>query len=371
MPHFYGYPGQSYNYDEDHDGTIDSVLTVDEDLFYSAFEDMKTKRERGETYIMPSGTWAEETDAFQEFFIGKAVEEIEEFYALYCSDINGKPLKIVDASSAEDIAKYEALTDEEKAMLDNLTASASMSLNDAHGSILNAIINAYEVKEPIAVETVAAQGMGITFNGRPIGGGKEDAEGYKTYGFEEAFVSTLFDAEGRIVDIQIDQYELTTPNGAGAGQTHFSGWPGQEYTIDADHNKEVEGFFTITEESLAEEATLWISKSDRGDDYMIPAGSWQSQANFYEDLFKGMTIEEVKEWQATYCSDEVGKPLVITDKSSEADIAKYEALTDEQKAELDDIVAGASISLSDWFGHILQAMEKSYEYRVEVDITVG
>ena len=39
----------------------------------------------------------------------------------------------------EDKAKYDALTEEEKAMLADVTSTATMSLNDSHGDILAAI----------------------------------------------------------------------------------------------------------------------------------------------------------------------------------------------------------------------------------------
>ena len=70
--------------------------------------------------------------------MGKTVDEVEEWFEKYCSDLNGRPLK--DGSDKEeDKAKYDALTEEEKAMLADVTASATMSLNDSHGDILAAI----------------------------------------------------------------------------------------------------------------------------------------------------------------------------------------------------------------------------------------
>jgi len=76
------------------------------------------------------------------------VDEIEEWFDKYTSDRNGRPLK--DGSEdAEDKAKYDALSDEEKAMLADVTASATMSLNDAHGDIIKAIRASYENREVI------------------------------------------------------------------------------------------------------------------------------------------------------------------------------------------------------------------------------
>ena len=44
-----------------------------------------------------------------------------------------------DARSRTDKAKYDALTEEEKAMLADVTSTATMSLQDSHGDILAAI----------------------------------------------------------------------------------------------------------------------------------------------------------------------------------------------------------------------------------------
>ena len=77
-------------------------------------------------------------DKFQEIFVGMTVDEVEDWFAKYCSDLNGRPLK--DGSDKEeDKAKYDALTDEEKAMLADVTTAATMSLQDGHGDILAAI----------------------------------------------------------------------------------------------------------------------------------------------------------------------------------------------------------------------------------------
>jgi hypothetical protein len=107
-----------------------------------------TKRARGKDYKMGISTWTEQMDGFEETFIGMTVDEIEEWFDKYTSDRNGRPLK--DGSEdAEDKAKYDALSDEEKAMLADVTASATMSLNDAHGDIIKAIRASYENREVI------------------------------------------------------------------------------------------------------------------------------------------------------------------------------------------------------------------------------
>ena len=77
-------------------------------------------------------------DRFQEEFIGMTVDEVEDWSYKYISDVNGRPLK-AESNNEEDQAKYEALTDEEKEMLADLTSRATMSLRDSHGDIKEAI----------------------------------------------------------------------------------------------------------------------------------------------------------------------------------------------------------------------------------------
>ena len=77
-------------------------------------------------------------DRFQQLFAGKSVAEINEWFATYCSDRNGRPLK-AGSSNEQDAAKYDALSDEDKTMLADVTAGATMSLNDGHGNLLAAL----------------------------------------------------------------------------------------------------------------------------------------------------------------------------------------------------------------------------------------
>ncbi len=149
MPQFGGFPGQGgYNWDENKDGTVDQKLPDTDEQFLADIEGWRSKRQRGDSYRMNSGTWSEEMDAFQRLFIGKTVDEIDQWFKAYCSDVNGRPL-VKDSANEQDAQKYEALTDQDKAMLADVTSSATMSLNDGHGNILSAIRNAYEARRPI------------------------------------------------------------------------------------------------------------------------------------------------------------------------------------------------------------------------------
>lgn len=144
MPHFSGFPGQGgYNNDEAHDGTIASKTEDTDENFQAEVASWLTKRGRGDGYRMGAGTWYAQMDKFQELFVGKTVDEVEEWFATYTSDRNGRPLK-AGSENEQDAAKYDALTDEEKEMLADVTSAATISLNDAHGNILEAMRNAYE-----------------------------------------------------------------------------------------------------------------------------------------------------------------------------------------------------------------------------------
>lgn len=126
---------------------------VNEDSFMAEIASWQTKRERGDGYVMGTGTWEKQMDKCQELFVGKSVEEVKDWFSKYTSDKNGRPLK-ADASDEKDKAKYDALSNEEKAMLAEVTSAATMSLNDSHGNILEAIKKAYDnrVEVKISIE---------------------------------------------------------------------------------------------------------------------------------------------------------------------------------------------------------------------------
>ena len=369
MPHFSGWPGQGgYNNDSNHDAVVDGTTPDTEEQFTEEVAGWATKRDRGETYVMGTGTWSEQMDAFQQLFVGKTVDEVEEWFAKYCSDANGRPLK--ESSSGEgDAEKYAALTDEEKAMLADVTSSATMSLNDSHGDILSAIRKAYENRVPLGAMTATGMGFGLSNTVR-MGPGSDDT-GTPVYSINQVFANTLFDSEGRITAIYVDQLEYATPNYDGAEMPHFSGWPGQGgYNNDSNHDAVVDGTTPDTEEQFTEEVAGWATKRDRGETYVMGTGTWSEQMDAFQQLFVGKTVDEVEEWFAKYCSDANGRPLKES-SSGEGDAEKYAALTDEEKAMLADITSSATMSLNDSHGDILSAISASFENMVNVDLTLG
>ncbi len=354
MPHFYGWPGQSYNYNEDHTGNVDGVIEVDEELFLAQFSEWKTKRERGETYMMTSGSWATQMNTYEQTFIGMTVAEVEDWYNKYTSDITGRSLKVIDNMNAQDKAKYDALSQEEKDMLVDVTSSASMSLNDPHGNILEAIIDSYERRNAIDITEIASEGFGASFVGR-LGPGK-GTDGTPVYSFNEAFAYATFDKDGRIASIDVNVYEIFTPNYAGNGSI-LIGWPGTSYAG-----------IESTEENLKENANNWTTKDERGDSYMLNSGSFKDQMDYFEDIFIGMKVSEVVDWYNKYTSDINGKPLKVSENMNEDDKAKYDALSQDEKDMLVDVTSSATMTLNDPHGDFIKAIVNAYENRNEVSI---
>ena len=94
-----------------------------------------------------------------------------------------------------------------------------------------------------------------------------DDTGTPVYSINQVFANTLFDSEGRIVAIYVDQLEYATPNYDGAEMPHFSGWPGQGgYNNDSNHDAVVDGTTPDTEEQFTEEVAGWVTRARQGRD---------------------------------------------------------------------------------------------------------
>ena len=144
LPQFSGFPGQGgFAKWDDAQGKVSGRTEDTEESYLAEFATWTTKRRQGDSYKLGKGSWAEEMDAFQRFFEGKTVDEIEAWYAKACSDVNGRPLT-AESTQSGDADKYAALTDEEKQSLVDLTTSATMSLRDPHGDLLTALRMAWE-----------------------------------------------------------------------------------------------------------------------------------------------------------------------------------------------------------------------------------
>ncbi|NLL20314.1 MAG: FMN-binding protein [Firmicutes bacterium] len=216
--------------------------------------------------------------------------------------------------------------------------------------------------------TKVFQGFGIANNAR-IGPGKDNTD-TQVYSINQVFANVLFDEEGKILSLYVDQLEVATPNYDGEGMPHFSGFPGQGgYNNDENHDGKIDGKTPDTEDHFISEVNSWETKRDRGENYQMGVGTWSDQMDAYQDLFVGKTVEEVEEWFAKYTSDINGRPLK-PDSKNEEDLAKYEALSEEEKNMLADTVTGATMSLNDAHGNIIEAIKKSFENAVAVNLSI-
>lgn len=203
------------------------------------------------------------------------------------------------------------------------------------------------------------RGVGMAATGR-VGPGKDD-QGNPVYSFNVVFACGSFDADGRIVDMMVDQLEVATPNYDGATMPHFSGFPGQGgYALWDDAQGKVSGKTDDTEDSFLAEVSAWETKRGRGEDYKLGTGTWASQMDAYQAMFRGKTVDEIEDWFGKYFSGVNGKPLQES-STAEGDQQQYEALADTEKQELADITSSATMSLRDGHGDILLAIRRAWE----------
>ncbi len=355
LPHLTGFPSQSYNTDDNRDGTVDSVTEQTYDAYVTQVESWLTKRERGSGYRVGSGAiWADEMDIYEEAFKGMTVAELQQLFASSFSDINGRPLS-PDSSNEADVAKYSALSDADKAALDAVSG-ATISLNDSHGDIVGAIAKAYENRRPVDAVHIASIGLSNTNSGT-VGYGT-DTQGVSNYSFNIQATGAVYGDDGRMLAVYTDVLQVSTPNAHGPALT---GFPGQSYS---NGNATAEQ----TEETFLQQVAAWQTKRELGSSYMMPSGSWADQMDIFDEFFTGMTAEEMNAWFATHFSDIDGKVLSAS-SSNEADVAKYNALSDEQKAAL-DALSGASMSLRNDYGDLLGTIEKAWANAKPTNITV-
>lgn len=112
-----------------------------------------TKTELKEAYGMAARAttgleWFQQMENYEKFFVGKTVAELQAWFDAN-TDVNGRPIKIGTELKPEDQAKVDALSADEQAVLADVITGATMSLRDAHGYILDAVVKAYENKVEI------------------------------------------------------------------------------------------------------------------------------------------------------------------------------------------------------------------------------
>ena len=219
--------------------------------------------------------------------------------------------------------------------------------------------------DPATAETTLGLGSACNFR---VGPGKDDTD-TQVYSFNVTMATAVFDRQGRILDVEVDVYEIATPNYDGETMPHFSGWPNTEGYNTFDHQQgKVSGKSTNTEESAAAELEAWQTKRQRGSSYgMNPTNDWYQQMDAYEQWMIGKTVEEIRNWYARYTSVRNGRP--IKESSDNADDQKaLSAMTEDERKQLADVVSMATMSLSDSHGLILEAVESAYANRKAVSL---
>ena len=360
-----GWPGSSYNEDKDADGKVDGTLEQTEDNFTRNLPAWKTKRQLGSAYKLNSGTWEQEMDIFENFFKGKNAEELQAFVAKHGSDRNGRII-FAGSTNEQDLAKWNGLSADEQAEVDALTG-ATMSLTDAHGDLLGAVVKALNNQIPVNADTpVAKIGLGTVVTPR-LGPGKDDQE-VPVYSFNVVTAGGMFDADGRVISAQEDILEIITPNHDSAEDNVFIGWPGQQYNSDDDGDGKVDGVKEQTEETFTEMIPAFRTKRDLGNLYKMNSGTWTQEMGIFQDFFAGKTVEEIKAFHAKHGSDRNGR-IIFAGSTNEQDLAKWNGLSADEQAEV-DALTGATMSLTDAHGDLLGALESAYNAAKPSEITV-
>ena len=149
----------------------------------------------------------------------------------------------------------------EKGGLDGVDAVAgatwtSNGVFDAVRSALGIESQESEGKEQAEVTaTGLSHGIGFASSGR-LGPGKDDQE-TGVYSFNEVIAYVLFDDSGRILDLEVDQLEVATPNYDGEHMPHLTGFPGQSYNADEDHDEKVDTVLEQTDDTFLAEVGSW------------------------------------------------------------------------------------------------------------------
>lgn len=351
-----GWPGMSWNNDADCDGKVDGVMTETEESFTADLAAWKTKREKGDAYKLSSGTWESEMDLLEEAFKGLTKDELYVWVSKFTSDSNGRVLHGKSRGEADN-EKYNKLTDDEKAEMDAI-ASATMSVNDAHGNLIAAIDKALSSLKPInAEQDIASVGLGILTTPR-LGPGKDD-QGVPVYSFNVVTAGSCYDAEGKTVGLCCDILEIITPNHDGADDNVFAGWPTQSYNSDSDADGKVDSVIDQDEDSFVAAVNGYTSKRALGTKYKMNSGTWVQEISIFEAGFEGMTADEITAFFAKHGSTANGR-LVTAASTRETDVAAWNALTAEEQGEV-DAFTGATMSLNDAHGNLIGAIEKAWQ----------
>jgi len=219
---------------------------------------------------------------------------------------------------------------------------------------------------PKSLKVYQGLGNSVAFRNGP----GSDSEKVPVYSFNIVMAAVDFDENGRILGAYLDGYEVSTPNYDGASMPHFSGWPDKEGYNITDHTTEkVSGVSINTKESASAEVNGWQTKRQRGDSYgMNPTNEWYKQMDYLQKFFVGKTVPELEAWFEKNTTA-AGRPIKST-TTKQDELDKLAKLTDKEKANLADVVSGATMSLKDPHGDFLGALADAYKNRVEISVPV-
>jgi hypothetical protein len=194
-----------------------------------------------------------------------------------------------------------------------------------------------------------------------VGPGK-DSTGTTIYSFTYVYGAVVFDARGKIVDLEMDELEVSTPNYPGKSMPHFSGWPGSPEPNLAEHGtNKIIGKSPTTVDAIAKEVTSWTTKRDRADEYgMNTKNDWWKQMDAWEKILIGKTIEEIDVWFAKYTNPVTARPLNPQTQDAE-EKAKFDKLSDADKKIVVDTRTGATMSINDdGHGYVIAAIKDAF-----------
>ncbi len=232
--------------------------------------------------------------------------------------------------------------------------------------ILALAILAVSCSAPVGKDLSLGLGHSSIFR---VGPGK-DSTGTQVYSFTYVYATVLFDKSGKIVDLETDELEVSTPNYDGASMPHFAGWPGNPAPNFTNHDTEkVDGTFANTDEAVAQQVAEWKTKRDRGDSYgMNTKNDWWKQMDNWEKQFLGKSVDEVDAFYKKYTNDKNGRPLNPASTDA-AEKAKFSNMTASDKQTVADVRSGATMSINDAHGYVLAAIRDAWNKKKPVGQT--
>ena len=120
----------------------------DEDRFMQEVSAWQTKGAMGDDYMLTSGSWREQMDAYQQMMVGMTVEEVKQRWGKDESDAQTETASESEATNAADAGTAQPMND----MADvpaatsqpDAASGATMSLTGEYGDILLAVERAFE-----------------------------------------------------------------------------------------------------------------------------------------------------------------------------------------------------------------------------------